>query len=280
MTVAQRATAAEKQAASKKLVTLLKKRYRVKKAEADRSVLDTLLYAICLENSPPAKAEAALERLVASFHDLNEMRVSSISELSGPLSQLEQPELRALRVKTGLQFVFEKQFAFDFEVLRKKTLDQAVRQLQKIKDLSPFVRSYTLQHSHGSHLVPLDDLMTRAAQWLGLVEPTETAEQASESIKSVIRKADSELFCQMLRALATDPDCRRAFESDVRNPPEGGFDPLTAPERLTQLFRQPRRKAASKKSATRQLPKRTTSKKKAAAKSRSAPARKTVAKKK
>ncbi len=279
MTAAHRASAADKQAITKKLVTLLKKRFRTKPTQSDRSVLDTILVAICLENSSAAKADAAIERLLDSFHDFNEMRVSSITELAAALGQLEQPELRGLRVRNSLQYIFERQFAFEFEILRKKTLDQAQRQLQKIKDLSAFVRHYTLQQSLGSHLIPLDDLGARAVEWLGLIEPGESPEHGAESLKSVVRKADAPLFCHLLRCLATEPAYRKAFEIDVAKAAEEGFDPFTAPERLTQLFKQPKRRAPRKKATTSKSGS-AAPKKKSAAKAARTTARRTVAKKK
>lgn len=279
MTAAQRATAADKQAITKKLVTLLKKRYRSKPAQNDHSVLETMLYGICLEDSPAPKADAAMQRLIDAFHDFNEMRVSSITELSAALSQLDHAELRGMRVRNTLQYVFEKQFAFDFEVLRKKTLEQAQRQLQKIKELSAFVRLYTIQQSLGSHVIPLDDSGNFAVQWLGLAELGESPEQAAESLKSVVRKADAPLYCHLLRCLATDPEYHKVFVAEVTKAPEDGFDPFAAPERLVELFERPKRKAKGKKAAASKSS-RPASRKKSASKAARTTARRTVAKKK
>jgi len=281
MTAANRATAADKQAITKKLVALLKKRYRVKPSPADNSVLQTMLYAICLENATTSSAEAAIERLSNSFHDFNEMRVSSISELATAIGKLEQPELRGLRVRNTLQYVFEKYFIFDFEALRKRTLEQAQRQLLKIKDLSAFIRGYTLQQSLGSHLVPLDDYSCRAVQWLGLVDIAETPESGAESLKSVVRKADAPTFCLLLRSLATDAELRKIFESEVGKHDEDRFDPFEAPKRLTELFENPKkRKPSRKKAASAKSSGTPARKKKAASKTTRATARRTVAKKK
>ena len=126
MAAAQRTKASDKQGVVKKVVTTLKKRYKGGPPKEDRPVLETLLYSACLENVSYEDADAAYERLNAAFHDLNEIRVSAISELSRAMEPLPDPDLRAWRIRSTLHFVFEKNFAFEFESLKKKTLDLAI----------------------------------------------------------------------------------------------------------------------------------------------------------
>ena len=184
MAAARQATASDKQRIAKKLISLLKKRYEGSVPKVEHPILETILYAICLENSSINQADDAFARLESNFFDLNEIRVSSISELTCVFSKLDQPEWRALRVRSVLHYVFEKRFEFDFETLRRKTLDLAGKQLAKIKELSPFVRCYTLQTSLGSHLVPVDDVTRHASVWLGFVAPNYSVVKSSESLPS------------------------------------------------------------------------------------------------
>jgi endonuclease-3 len=67
--------ASAKQAVVKKLVTLLKKRYGKSLSKNDRPVLETIVYAVCLENTTSAVADENYARLSGVFHDLNEIRV-------------------------------------------------------------------------------------------------------------------------------------------------------------------------------------------------------------
>jgi endonuclease-3 len=232
-----RAKTTDRQEISRKLVNLLRKHYKTPGAKKERPVLETLLYAVCLEDASPEQAEKAFERLYSSFHDLNEVRVSSISELSVVFEGMENPEWRAARVRAILQHVFEKHFEFVFEAIRRKTIELATKQLGRIRDLSPFVRNYVLTTSLGSHTIPVDQRMTNAAIWMGLLPATETPQQAAELLKVVVRKPDAPQFCQLLRAIAVDPRLSRAFDFTKYPIPEGGFDLSTAPERLEKLFR-------------------------------------------
>src|SRR5262245_15307170 len=102
MSTAPRPTSANKQAATKKLMTLLKKRYKAPLPHKERSVLDTMLHAVCLEDSTDDEAEQTLARLISLFHDLNEVRVSSISELAEAFNGADDAERKALRVRSTL----------------------------------------------------------------------------------------------------------------------------------------------------------------------------------
>jgi endonuclease-3 len=154
-------------------------------------------------------------RLLNAFHDLNEVRVSSISELQPTFADLSDSEWRAARVKGALQFVFETNYAFDFESLRRKTAELATKQLSKVPSLSPFVRAYVMQHCLGSHILPIDDRMHAALVWLNLAGPNETPEQTGEHLRPFVRKADATLFCHLLGCLANDPKRARAFAAST-----------------------------------------------------------------
>ncbi len=246
MVTAHRAKSTNKQAGLKKLVAYLKKRYKNPAQRRELPILETMLFAICVENAAVEEAEASYARLFSSFHDLNEVRVSSISELATVFQDDPAPEMKALRLRSTLQYVFEKNFAFDFESLRRKSLDLAGKQLLKIKELSPFVRSFTLQAALGGHIVPLDDLMFGAAAWLGLVDAESNPAKASEDLKSLVRKNDTEQFCALLRSLATDRAVRKTFEPDKLRSSDGRFDLGSAPERLAELFSASSRKGGAR----------------------------------
>ncbi len=245
MAAASRPKASDKQAILKKLFPLLKKQYKSSLPKYDLPILETLIYAICLENASSEQADAAQQNLDENFHDYNEMRVSSISELNKAFEGMENPDLKSLRIRNVLHYVFEENYEFEFEGLRRKTLELATKQLNKIRDLSPFVKNFTLQVALGSHLIPVDDTMNRPLKWLGLVEPESSTEEASEHLKSAVRKTEGPLFCHLIRSLAHDPKLAEFFESE---PPTGeeDHDLNTSPGRLKALLEQGPPKRAKK----------------------------------
>ncbi|MBS0264956.1 MAG: hypothetical protein JSS02_23690 [Planctomycetes bacterium] len=233
MVAANRSKTADKQEVCRKVTLLLKKAYGTTSPKQELPVLETLLYAICLENSVPELAEKVYAKLLNAFHDLNEVRVSSIAELSPVFSDQSDPEWRAARTKAVLQHVFETNYAFEFESLRRKTAELAVKQLAKIPQISSFVRAYVMQHCLGSHVLPIDDKMHAALAWLGLAERDQTPEQTSEHLRSHVRKADAPLFCHLLGCVANDSKRSRAFASGGGKGEDAGHDPV---DRLEQLL--------------------------------------------
>ena len=101
MVAANRSKTVDKQEVCRKVTVLLKKQYSLAPSKQELPVLETLLYAICLENSPPGEAGAVYAKLLNAFHDLNEVRVSSISELQPVFADLSDGEWRAARVKAA-----------------------------------------------------------------------------------------------------------------------------------------------------------------------------------
>ncbi|GIX05117.1 MAG: hypothetical protein KatS3mg114_0986 [Planctomycetaceae bacterium] len=246
MAAPSRSKHAQRALVIKKLPALIKKHCEVVVPRLQLPVLETMLYAVCLENVPASTAEAAYQRISQLFPDLNEARVSTISELEPIFAGIEDPDLRAFRLRAVLQYVFDKHYTFELESLRKKTFDIASRQLSKIRHITPFIRNFTLHQVLGVYLIPLDEATLHALEWLGLVNPGQTLEEAGESLKGLVRKAEVHTFCYTLRALATDPRWKPHFlpptsavqlAEGVATPENEDDDRLeTALDRLTGLL--------------------------------------------
>lgn len=237
MVLASRAKASDRTALLKKLLPVIKKHYKVHVPKGGKPVLETMLYAICLEDSTVDEADASFKRLFSEFPDLNEVRVSTVGEIERAFHGQAASEWRAFRVICVLKFVFDKNYAFEFESLRKKTLDLATKQLAKIKELPVFVRDYTLHEVTGAHLIPVDTSLSRLLVWLGLVPPNQTLDHVGELMRAAIRKADVEAYTFTLRCLATDPNLKVSFDATKYPVPEGGHDLDTAIDRLNHLFK-------------------------------------------
>lgn len=290
--------ASEKQAICKKIVTVLKKRYKGSAPKPNLDVLNTLIFCICLEENSYENAVKQYEHLLASFHDLNEIRVSSITELEAVFRQSPHPEWRALRIRSLLFYVFELNFQYEYEAIRRKTQEQAVRLLKKIKDISPFMVLQALQYVLGSHVMALDARMLNLAIWLGLVEPGSNPDAASDQIKSAVRKSDVPLFNHLLREMSANEAVSELVAEEVANPPSEGFDLTAAPARIDDLYARsklPRKKKsassraksksaaakkpAAKKTASKKTPKKKTTKGSAASRNAQTAKKKAAAKK-
>lgn len=246
MSTTKKMKASDRQAISRKLNTILKKKYGGGLPKDSRPVLETLLFAACLENADYDIAQRVFADMLESFHDLNEIRVSSITEIEQVLADLPDPEWKALRIRETLQHTFEKHYSFDFDAIKRKTMDAAEKQLSEIRYATSFMRTYVLQHSLGSHVVPIDDSSRDVLAWMRLVDVDATPETASEEMKSALKKHDCPLFVHLLRRVATDPKYAGTFALS-KSDKDDEVSALDAPERLKRHLDKPPRKATKKK---------------------------------
>jgi len=188
------------------IFTSLKKRYEPAEPEA-RPVFEQFLYAICREGAPRELADRAYRNLQEHFFDWNEVRVSSVREVEECLGKLADAEVRATRLLSFLQEVFETTFSFDLESLHKKGLKQAAKQLARYQAANDFVVSWVVQHSLGGHAIPLDVPSLRVLRRLGLLDDDqEDLEALRASLEHLIPKSRGPLFSELISALAHDED--------------------------------------------------------------------------
>ena len=283
--------ASDRAAVSKKIITALKKKYGGSVFKSEKSVLETILYAVCLEDAVAKSADVSFGRLFSEFHDLNEARVSSITEIQNIFRDQNNPEWRAMRIRNILQSVFESQYSFDLEVLRKKTNDQAEKRLKKIKSLSPFVINYVLLNCLGAHVIPVDQSIHTFAKWIGLSETNSKIKETTDFLKSSVRKADALSLFHWLHLLATDSTYAEnlrlrveEFVSKKDKLAEERHRLFSAGSQLKQLLsgklKKPRKKPAPKPKATPKKKAKAKTTTKVAKKSSSKVASKTVTPKK
>lgn len=152
--------------------TALRKKFPPPPEPPKRPILEEVLYAVCREGVPSARADAAFAKLKGTFFDWNEVRVSTVQEVADALADLPDAGDRAERVVDFLQEHFERTYSFDLEDLEKKGLKQAAKQLARYKDkgVSDFVVAWVTQRSLGGHAVPIDGPTLRVLRRLGVAD--------------------------------------------------------------------------------------------------------------
>lgn len=139
-----------------KLQTALKKQYKPQPAQPTRPLLEHLLYASLLQDAPSELADEGMAKCEQEFFDWNEVRVTSITELTQVLARLPDAAKAAQRLKSNLQAIFEEFYTFDLDHLKKENLGKAVGKFERMPGMTPFVLSYTIQHGLGGHSIPID----------------------------------------------------------------------------------------------------------------------------
>jgi endonuclease-3 len=197
-------TATNKQRLLTQLFTSLKKQFESPEPE-ERPVLEQFLYAVCREGATREQADRAYRNLRERFFDWNEIRVSSVREVEDAFADLPQSDVRAQRLISLLQEVFETTFSFDLETLHKKGLKQAAKQLARYQAANEYAVAWVIQQSLGGHAIPLDAETMRVLRRLGLIDDdTDDPEVIRTSLEHLIPKAKGSLFNELLSAVANE----------------------------------------------------------------------------
>ncbi len=82
------------------------------------------------------------------------------------MANLPEPLEAAARLKGVLQSVFESDYSFDLEHLKKQNIGVAVKRLQKLQGATPFNVAYATQTALGGHSIPVDKgTLARCTCW-------------------------------------------------------------------------------------------------------------------
>ena len=183
---------------------VLKKHYTSILPSTDRPLLQQLLFASCLENSTFEAAEKVFAQIETSFIDLNETRVSSITELAELTRGLHDPLRAAASFKGILQSVFEAVYSFEIESFKKMTIGQATKELHSYDGSTPFVVSYATQFSFGGHSIPIDKAALETLFVLGVITRKDADEGKVPGLERAIPKNKGIEFGSLLHQLSVD----------------------------------------------------------------------------
>jgi len=271
----------------KKTLRVLKKHYKSVIPIGDRSTLEHLLYACCLENTQAEATDEAYAKLQESYFDWNEIRVTSVGELAEVLNALTDPADAATRLKQVLQMVFETYYAFDLEHLKKQNLGKAVKELEKYTGTTNFSVDYVSQNSLGGHSIATNTGAVHTMVVLGIVTEAEATKRRLPGVERAISKAKGIEFTSLLHQLGTDfratpfssrvrgilleidPNAKERFPKRKSRkkeaPPEKEKPSKAAPKKAAPKKAAPK-KAATKKAATKKAATKKAATKKAASK--------------
>lgn len=233
-----------------KLYKVLKKHYKAPSVRGDQPVLQTLLFACTLENAKYEVAEQVYGLLKSSYFDWNEIRVTTVKELSEVMHALPDAVRAAANLKGVLQSVFESEYSFEIDSLKKQNIGQATKKLEKLDGATPFVVAYTTQMALGGHAIPLDRGALGVLVVLGVISEQEAAAHNVPGLERTIPKSKGQEFGLLLHQIGAEfvaspfsphlrdlllsiaPDCKeRLPKRTAKKPPE----PLPTPERAKEV---------------------------------------------
>lgn len=270
-----------------KLHRVAKKHFQPVAPPANRSVLEHLLYGCILEDTKFEAADEAFARLQEGYFDWNEVRVTTAVELAEVLSCVTDPNEAAVRLKKTLHSMFETDYTFDIDTLRKENLGKAVQKLEAYNGITPFVVSYVAQNGLSGHSIGIDKSLVNLLFTVGVIDEKEADKMSVPGLERAIAKNKGVEFFSVVHQLAVtyssspfnnntraillsiDADAKERFPKRVRKK-------KAAPVEEVATVEEPPVETKAKAEAK----KKTTAKKKAAAKKKPAPAKKAATKKK
>jgi len=186
------------------LQKVVSKHYTPVPAAEDRSVLEHLLYASCLEDVSYDAADEAFHRLQESFFDWNEVRVTTVSELCETLHNLPHPAAAALRIKKNLQSLFETRYSFEIDDMIKMNQGKAIAELEKLAGMTKFVLGYLTQNALGGHSIPVSNSIMQVLLATEIVSSAEAEKGQTPGLERTVPKTKGAAFASCLHQLAVD----------------------------------------------------------------------------
>ncbi len=219
---------------------VLKKHFKPETPPAERTLLEHLLLACCLENSLHEHAEGALASLTQQFFDWNEVRVSARRELAEAMPELTDPEDAATRLRGALQSVFETLYSFDLEAMKKQNIGQAVKALDKHGGTTKFTVSNVTQMALGGHSIPLNRGALGVLVVVGAITEKDAGNGAAPGLERAIPKSKGVEYASLLHQLGVQ------FGSNPYSPAVRQLLLEIAPDCKDRLPKRPSKKAAKK----------------------------------
>ncbi len=208
-------SAKDRAAIINKLHKFCKKQYEFVQPPSDRTILEHMIYACCLENSTFEAADESLARLQSEYFDWNEVRVTTTVEIAQNCKNLTDPDAAAHRIKKALHAVFETWYQWDLDFLRKDNLGKTTQTLGKFKGVSNFLISYVAQHGLGGHSIPLDESLLMLMHAIGAITEDEEKKAKVPGLERTIPKNKGIEFSTVTHHLAV-AYFAHPFKKDVR----------------------------------------------------------------
>jgi endonuclease-3 len=187
-----------------KLFKALRANYKPIPTNTSRPLLDQVLYACCLENAPADAAEKALQKLVESAYDLNEIRVTTVAELAESLPGLPDPARAALALRRVLQSVFESTYTYSLDNAKKHSLAHGLKTLEHLHGATPFVVNHVASTALGGHFIPLDQGALTVLYLCGAITKQEYDTGKVTGLERIVAKKSGQEFASLLHQFGVE----------------------------------------------------------------------------
>jgi endonuclease III len=179
---------------AKKLADLLKKLRPKQGVEAPPATdpLTQLVLAMLQWEATAEMAHAAMDKILPSVVDLNELRVSQnheIMEIIGPDYPLA--EQRILRMREALNEIFHREHGIEPRSVASKGKKEQRAYYDTLPGLPPYAIASIMLLSYGAHAMPVDDRLARLLAAEEIVAEEDSPEEIESFLTRQIKAGDA-----------------------------------------------------------------------------------------
>lgn len=182
-----------------------KQRQAVPKQEIPEPIdpLTCLVTSVLAEESTEAEAKRAVDRILDSMVDWNEVRVSDALELNRVAGNtLRQGARRCENLIAALQSVFDNENRISLDRLKSLGRRDARQYLENLEGVSDYTVASVLLWSLGGHAIPVNDRLLNALREADLVFPSATRAEVQAFLERHVSASDGKHFCIVMRTFS------------------------------------------------------------------------------
>jgi endonuclease III len=162
-----------------------------------------LALSIVGEECGEEEAGRALDKLLMTMVDLNEVRVSTPDQVHRGLGNRIPDGLeRSRRLIRALQRVYEHEHCLSLERLRNMGRREAREFLESLEGVNDYSAAAVMVWSFGGHAIPVNDAVHRSLREAGLVHPAASRVEVQAFLERNVAAAQVKEFCLMMPGLA------------------------------------------------------------------------------
>ncbi len=195
--------------------------------------IEALLRGVLSDYAADARAATALSRLRTAVVDLNELRVTPVSEIVEIIGA-DYPMVRkaATELTAALNAIYNRLHHLDLSFLKKSAKRSAESFFNSLDGVNAHARASVILRCIKGHAVPVDAAMYQLLRRGNYVEPDATVDQVQKFLASNLRESEAAPFYVLVKRYSAAHAPRKAAEPEPA-PPDAADEEITHTERAS-----------------------------------------------
>ncbi|UCE60391.1 MAG: hypothetical protein JSU63_01315 [Phycisphaerales bacterium] len=148
-----------------------------------------------------ADAQGAIDRLLSTMVDWNEVRISSADEINRAMGNtIPDGEKHSQRMINALQAIFNNENKISLDRLKNLGRREARQYLEQINGVDDYAVASVILWSLGGHAIPVDDKTLEALRSVDLIHPSASRAEVQAFLERHVSAADAKEFCIVMRS--------------------------------------------------------------------------------